>query len=97
MRVPVVNELRGWANALGTAADKAFPRAEEAADDYEAFAGVLGAMTLGFADITYRVVETGAPVTSTNALLGLGATILSSVGATFFYAKSRESRQGQEQ
>jgi len=93
MRVPIVSELRGLTEAVSNAADRTFPAEEEAADNYEAFAGTLGAFTLVFADVTYRVIETGSSITCTNALLALGATILSSAGAAFFYDKSRESRQ----
>lgn len=91
----VINELRGRISAVGIAANRAWAEesAHPEADDYEAYAGMLAAITAGSAYITYKMVELGSPVTARDTLLGLGATILSSVGATVFYDKSREARQ----
>ena len=96
-RMRVVEELRGFANAVGTAANKAFAESDtQEADEYEYCAGVLGAFTLGSAAATYKFVETGSPITGTKPLVGLAATILLSVGSMVFYDKSREARQDQE-
>jgi len=91
----MLTAIRGRADALGSAVARSWSEASDhpEADDLEALAGVWGAFTVGLVDVTFKTIEVGNPVTSRNVLVGLGATILTSIGATVFYGKSRELRR----